>query len=163
MASSASRMSVCAISAAMVWAGCNGTPVAFIDSGCDAGESDTGLNAGPNPNPCTVDGGTFAILLYDYAWTTPHALAVAEVGQPYSWQVFAGCGVFPYRFSVAGPLPAGLELAVTGIMSGTPTTPTDGGWVFELLAQDSASHMTEAMYSVQVISGAIGIGRSDGG
>jgi hypothetical protein len=50
--------------------------------------------------------------------------ALAEVGTPFSQQLRVAGGVAPYTFTTipASPLPAGLTLSSTGLISGTPQT-----------------------------------------
>jgi hypothetical protein len=70
----------------------------------------------------------FALRFTDESYNTP----VGETGKPYSFQFTGagGCGpALPYQYRVvAGSLPPGLSLAMSGLVSGTPTQA--GGWSF---------------------------------
>jgi hypothetical protein len=67
---------------------------------------------------------------------TPMGLSAAFVGQFYTAQFGATGGTEPYTFSVSdGALPAGLTLADTGLLSGTPTSAGTG--LFTVTMRDS--------------------------
>ena len=130
----------------------------------DAGPYDAGLDAGSVAFPCGWDGGTFAILQYDYTSTAPQSVGSVEVGFNFSTHLFAGCGVWPYLFSTEGSLPDGLSMQASGIFSGTPSTATDGGWPFVVVVRDSDGGITQGIFSITVISNVgLGIGGNDGG
>jgi uncharacterized protein (TIGR03437 family) len=72
---------------------------------------------------------------------TPTILPGGSVGVPYSVQLVASGGTAPYSnwTVVTGTLPAGLTLnAGTGIISGTPTTPTGGPFLFSATVKDNS-------------------------
>jgi large repetitive protein len=64
-------------------------------------------------------------------------LPAGYTGTPYSAQLQATGGVAPYSWSSAGPLPPGLTLSLSGLISGTPTT--TGTYNFSVEATDSQS------------------------
>lgn len=67
---------------------------------------------------------------------TTASLPNAQVGVAYSQTLVATGGTTPYSWSISGALPAGLSLnAATGVISGTPTTPTQGGSTASFTAQ----------------------------
>ncbi len=66
------------------------------------------------------------------------ALADASLGTAYSQTLSASGGTAPYSYAVsAGSLPAGLNLASNGILSGTPTA--TGTYTFTVRATDSST------------------------
>jgi uncharacterized protein YhjY with autotransporter beta-barrel domain len=69
---------------------------------------------------------------------TPETLPTAQQGVAYTATVSATGGVAPYAYAVtAGRLPAGLTLAATGTLSGTPTEA--GRFSVSITATDSAA------------------------
>lgn len=62
-------------------------------------------------------------------WPGNMQLPDGTVGSAYSYQLSAEGGVAPYVFStnISYPLPAGLTLSTTGLITGTPTIATDLG------------------------------------
>jgi hypothetical protein len=62
----------------------------------------------------------------DYAifvigFTSPDTLPDAMQGTPYSFQLTADGGIPPYTFTLLDPLPDGLTMDSSGLISGTPT------------------------------------------
>lgn len=57
---------------------------------------------------------------------TTSELPDATVGTPYSHTLSAAGGNAPYQWSTTSSLPAGLTLSTAGVLSGTPTSHTDG-------------------------------------
>jgi hypothetical protein len=75
--------------------------------------------------------------VYQISITTSSALPDALRGQAYSASLGADGGAVPYKWSIAaGTLPAGLTLASSGAISGTPTMP--GTFTFTVKATDAA-------------------------
>ncbi len=76
-------------------------------------------------------------------WTT---------GQPYNQTVVTSGGTSPYTFTTSnGTLPAGIVLnSVTGVLSGTPTTP--GPNTFRINFTDAAGSTTFTNYSITINS-----------
>ena len=71
---------------------------------------------------------------------SPTTLPAATVGASYSQTVSASGGTSPYTFVVtAGSLPAGLNLASGGTISGMPTTTTGSPFSFTITATDSST------------------------
>ena len=88
---------------------------------------------------------------------TPTNLPSGAVGVPYSVQLVAAGGTAPYsNWAVtSGTLPAGLLLnAATGVLSGTPTAPTGGPFLFSVTVKDS----TGTTSSPQALSIVVGQG-----
>ena len=80
---------------------------------------------------------------------TTASLPGAAVGSAYSATLSASGGTTPYAWTVtAGSLPAGLTLAASGVISGTPTTA--GGSSFTVQVADSASHTATANLGITV-------------
>jgi hypothetical protein len=73
----------------------------------------------------------------------PSTLPTGTVGQPYSAQVTASGGTAPYQFlflaGTSGPLPTGLTMNSSGLISGTPTTA--GSFQVKVKASDANSCM----------------------
>jgi hypothetical protein len=65
------------------------------------------------------------------------SLPDAVVGMPYSQQLAASGGTAPYTWALSGgtALPAGLSLSPSGLISGTPTSPTTPGVPFNFTVQ----------------------------
>jgi len=80
---------------------------------------------------------------------SPASLPAATVGSAYSQTISASGGTSPYTFSVtAGALPAGLTLASTGALSGTPTA--GGTFNFTVQATDANSFTGTRAYTLTV-------------
>ena len=74
---------------------------------------------------------------------TTGSLPSGQVAVPYSTTLAAIDGIAPYRWTInSGALPAGLTLATSGAISGTPTT--SGTFSFTVHVADSASSPTSA-------------------
>ena len=83
---------------------------------------------------------------------TTSALPNGAVGQSYSSTLEAIDGVAPYTWSVtSGTLPAGLSLSSSGVISGTPSSPS-GELNFTVTAVDSRSQSADAVLSLSVDS-----------
>jgi hypothetical protein len=77
-----------------------------------------------------------------------------EVGLAYTATVVASGGTAPYAFSVAtGALPPGLQLAPTGAITGTPTSP--GTFTLSVQATDSSvsPQVAARSYSIAILDG----------
>ena len=79
---------------------------------------------------------------------TPSLLAIAEVSVAYSAAFQSDGGARPFVWTSSGPLPPGLTLDSTGLLSGTPTAP--GDFVFAVQVTDSTGASTSASYEVLV-------------
>lgn len=80
------------------------------------------------------------------------ALPVATTGQPYTQQLDAIGGSFPYNWSLAPgsrALPAGLGLAASGLISGAPSA--EGSFTFTARVTDSASGTADKDFAITVI------------
>lgn len=78
------------------------------------------------------------------------------VGQPYSSQLTASGGTAPYTWQVAsGGLPAGLSLAGSGAIGGTPTN--SGTFTFQVSVTDSSSPTPESGAAALSITIALGM------
>ena len=82
-----------------------------------------------------------AIKASQLAIVTPVQLPNAQAGTPYTQQISASGGTAPYTWSVfVGPIPAGLSLSSSGVLSGTPlVSDGGGGYSFTIQVQDSES------------------------
>jgi hypothetical protein len=81
---------------------------------------------------------------------TSGALPTATVGSPYTVSLVASGGLLPYTWAttVSTPLPAGLHLASTGKLSGTPTT--SGTFAFKVLLTGGTSRTITGHLSLHV-------------
>jgi uncharacterized delta-60 repeat protein len=80
----------------------------------------------------------------------PTTLPAAVLNQVYSQNITASSGAGTNSFSVtAGTLPAGLTLASTGVLSGTPTS--GGNFSFTVTAADTNGCTGNRAYSLSVI------------
>jgi hypothetical protein len=102
-------------------------------TGCSSGTS--GSSAPVNPvNPVSI------------ATTT---LTNGVVGLPYSSSIQAANGTSPYTFAItAGTLPAGLTLAASGVISGTPTTAANS--TFQVQVTDSSNPVEKSLQSLSI-------------
>ena len=73
---------------------------------------------------------------------TTGLLPTASKGQPYSQQLTASGGT-PISWSYTGSLPPGLEMSISGLISGTPTT--EGSYRFTLKASNSTGSVTRQL------------------
>jgi outer membrane autotransporter protein len=112
----------------------SGTPTAggtfnFTVTATDS-SSGSGPHTGSRAYALVVDAPTIAL--------APAALPDGTVGTAYSQTITGTGGVAPYTFAVtAGTLPAGLTLASSGSLSGTPTA--SGTFNLSVTATDSSS------------------------
>ncbi len=74
---------------------------------------------------------------------TPASLPAGQQGVPYAAILSASGGTAPYRYAITGgSLPAGLVLAATGELAGTPTQ--SGSFVIAITATDSSTGVAPA-------------------
>jgi hypothetical protein len=96
-----------------------------------------------NPAPCPV-----------LSIASPSTLSTGTVGQGYSYQLHTSGGQSPVTFSViSGSLPPGLNLNITGFISGTPTAA--GNYSFTVRVTDSCAAGAQAVqgtYFIQIQS-----------
>ncbi|MEO8137172.1 MAG: Ig domain-containing protein, partial [Betaproteobacteria bacterium] len=86
---------------------------------------------------------------------SPATLPSGTVSAPYSVTATAAGGTPPYAFSiVTGTLPAGLALATSGTLSGTPTIA--GNSSFTMKVTDAAGGSDSRAYSIAIAAGAPG-------
>jgi len=98
-------------------------------------------------NNCTGSRG-YTVVIDPCLVVSPDALPDGVVGTPYSQQLTAVGGTPPITFATAGPLPAGLTLSPTGLISGTPTT--GGISLFTVDASDTSGCTTSKDYFIVV-------------
>ncbi|HZO56537.1 MAG TPA: IPT/TIG domain-containing protein [Bryobacteraceae bacterium] len=97
---------------------------------------------------------TLTVLPPGLAITSAATLPPATFGTAYSFTLQADGGTVPYRWSLAsGNLPAGLTLANTGVISGTPTA--IGSSAFTISVLDSASRSSSRDFTLAVGSPAL--------
>lgn len=124
MSSRVRRVAQCAVLAAVC-------AVALVVTGCGSGIT----------NPISGQGTPVSIQTL--------ALPNATVGVAYSAAVLAQDGTSPYTFSlVSGSLPAGLTLATTGVISGTPTAVSSNSFVVQV--KDASASVASATLNVTV-------------
>ncbi|MFN8176310.1 MAG: Ig domain-containing protein [bacterium] len=81
----------------------------------------------------------------------PPSLPFGTVGIPYSRTLTASGGTAPYAFAVAsGSLPAGLNLAASGVISGTPTAAATSSFVAQ--ATDAQGCTGTRSYTITIIA-----------
>ncbi len=101
--------------------------------------------------------GTLGTRGYSILITAPLSIPSAStpngvVNTPYSYNVAAQGGIPPYTFSLgstSGPLPPGLSLAPSGLISGTPTT--TGFYSFNVRVQDSNGSSATGFFEINVV------------
>jgi|GEM_PF-5577772 len=128
--------------AVLCFAGCSS------DSG-DSGMSSNGGSAS-NANPPLLQSTT--------------ALAAATVGQSYSATITATGGAAPLSFSVlsGSALPAGLNLASDGMITGIPSLGTEGDYSVAIQVSDSSANILTAtrIFTLTVGANVLSIGPS---
>ncbi|MEZ0484992.1 putative Ig domain-containing protein [Fibrella aquatica] len=104
-------------------------------------------NASSHTVIATLTGGTSASVVY----AAPAACTVCstsitttsvqngQVGTPYSQTVTASDGTAPYSYTLLGTLPAGLNLSLDGVISGTPTTAATNSFTIKVTDSKSCS------------------------
>lgn len=122
----------------------SGTPVATGTFGFTVSVADAGGAPGSRSYSLTVSCQPIAV--------KPSALPTGAVGTAYSEVFAASAGASPFTWGVsAGSLPSGLSLsAVTGEISGTPSTPSTG--VFTITATDAAGCTGAEDYTLTVFA-----------
>ncbi len=129
----------------------SGTPTAVGTANFTVTTTDSGSFTGTRAYTVTVASPTVIV------WPTTLPAATAAVA--YSQTISASGGTAPYTFAItSGALPAGLTLASTGALSGTPTTA--GSFTFTVTATDSttgtgAPFMAGQAYTVAVAAAAV--------
>ena len=79
----------------------------------------------------------------------PTTLPNATAGQPYSFNFTASGGQTPYTYSVvSGTLPTGLSLNSSGLLSGTPASPSYA--TFSVQVTDALSSQSSRSYTLDV-------------
>jgi hypothetical protein len=87
------------------------------------------------------------------AVTISAILPSASVASPYNATLAASGGTAPYNYSIAsGQLPAGIQLAASGAISGTPTAP--GTASFTIAASDSRGLSAQRALQISVVQAA---------
>lgn len=87
---------------------------------------------------------------------TPTSLPSGTFNVPYSQTLTATGGLAPYTFTfISGNLPPGLNLAMNGSLSGTPTS--TGTFNFTAQATDGANFTGTRAYSLLILSGALAV------
>jgi hypothetical protein len=82
--------------------------------------------------------------------TGPSALPAGVVGKPYSTQLTAQLGTPPYSWvALQGSPPDGLRLDATGLISGTPSTPTSNN-AFSVRVADTKNAVDLRTFSIQI-------------
>lgn len=83
---------------------------------------------------------------------SPASLPHGRAGGPYSATIVASGGTVPYTYAVTGPLPAGMTLSSSGLLSGTPTE--SGAFSFSVTATDASGgtgpHMGTQIHSLDI-------------
>jgi CSLREA domain-containing protein len=98
-------------------------------------------------NNCTGSRG-YTVVIDPCLVISPDTLPGGIVGTPYSQTLTAAGGTPPITFATLDPLPAGLTLATTGLISGTPTT--GGISLFTVDASDTGGCTTSKDYFIVV-------------
>ena len=82
---------------------------------------------------------------------TPATYAVGTVGGAFAQNVVASGGTAPYTWAItAGTLPAGLNMATSGVVSGTPTTANGTGVSVSFTATDVYGCTGTVTYNVKI-------------
>jgi uncharacterized repeat protein (TIGR03803 family) len=108
----------------------SGTPTAGGSSSFTVTATDSNSDTGSQGYSLTVNPATITV--------APKTVPAARVGASYSDTLTASGGTAPYTFAVtSGLLPAGLGLAASGVLGGTPTA--GGSFSFTVTATDSST------------------------
>ncbi|HJT21811.1 MAG TPA: Ig domain-containing protein [Nitrospira sp.] len=71
--------------------------------------------------------------------TTTSPLPNARVGHAYSTTLQRSGGTSPFTWSISSPLPQGLQFSTAGVISGSPTTGTQGTYTRTYTVRDSSN------------------------
>jgi large repetitive protein len=125
----------------------SGTPTATGSFAFTVTATDTGATGAGAP--FTVQGSyTLAVAAPTIA-VTPAALPAASAGAAYSAALAGSGAVAPYSFTLSsGTLPAGVTLAATGLLSGTPTA--SGSFPFTVTVRDANGQTGTASLTLDV-------------
>lgn len=79
---------------------------------------------------------------------SPSSLPTGTINTSYSQQLSASGGTSPYTYSTSSPLPAGVTLSSSGLLSGTPTQ--SGDYSLTIQVTDSASNSINVQRTLSV-------------
>jgi hypothetical protein len=102
--------------------------------------TDTSTASGTNPSGSTITSAQASATVNDVALRiTTSSLPTGTKGHPYSATLSAAGGTAPYKFGhkASTPLPSGLTLSTSGVISGKPTV--KGTFTIGFKVKDSAS------------------------
>ena len=118
----------------------------FVSWGGTVASSNPTISLVAQVSPIPSVTATFAAIKpVPLAILTGAQLPNAEAGVPYSLQIVATGGTLPYTWSVfVGPLPPGLSISSSGLVSGTPLV-SDGGGVYAFTVQVQDDESTPQM------------------
>ena len=118
----------------------------FVSWGGTVASSNPTISLVAQVSPIPSVTATFAAIKpVPLAILTGAQLPNAEAGVPYSLQIVATGGTLPYTWSVfVGPLPPGLSILSSGLVSGTPLV-SDGGGVYAFTVQVQDDESTPQM------------------
>jgi large repetitive protein len=125
----------------------SGTPTVPGSFALTITATDTGAT-GP-AGPFTVRGNYTLVVAAPSISITPATLSAATAGTAYSATLIGSGAVAPYSFSLSGgALPAGITLATTGQLSGTPTA--SGSFPFTVTVRDTNGQTAAAGFTLAV-------------
>lgn len=112
-------------------------------SGCGIHAVGTGWHTSPITADCSI------VFTFEEISISPATLVKATAGVPFSQTITATGGYLDFSYTLTGgKLPAGLALADTGELSGTPTE--TGSFTFTVQAANTRAHAKETTYTLAV-------------
>lgn len=113
-----------------------------------AGEYTVTVSVSDSSDPPANVARTLRLLVIRNLTITTESLPPAYAGTAYSTAIVAAGGKPPYTFTSSGRLPPGMNLADTGVLSGTPAQ--EGAYTFAVTAHDSEGKTDRAEYTLVV-------------
>jgi hypothetical protein len=120
---------------------------------CVADDGSTGETNNLTLGPCSTAGGSTPSIQFDEGNLAPTITSANQttftVGTVGTFQV-TGAGDPPNTYSTAGPLPTGVNLSPSGLLSGKPAASTGGIYTFTIIASNGVTPNATQAFTLTV-------------